>query len=155
LDFPFFQPLDLFSIRETYNSVQLFATLVNESKSLLKNRNAEASKVCSGRELRSLTNNRLFKLRGGPVYFHPDGSHHSNLVLYTFNQKTKRMQLAATYDSSTKTFTWNFNVTIFEWLKNGPPSDIPVCGFNDSEGPCSQKGWKYLFQFLAEFSNRI
>jgi hypothetical protein len=88
-----FQPLDLFTIRETYNSMELFAALTNESLSSA-HPNARPVDICGGRKLKSLTVNRTFDFPSGLVEVHADGSRQADLLLYSFRLGQRTMQVS-------------------------------------------------------------
>ncbi|OQV17624.1 hypothetical protein BV898_08249 [Hypsibius exemplaris] len=136
------QPLDVYLIRETYNSVRLFAALVNDSLDSQpwdNNTIHSADSVCGGGRLRSLMTNRTFRFPSGPVFIDANGYRHTDLLLYTFHPKTLSFQVVSRYDAILQRYLWDQNVSI-EWLTGKPPLDIPPCGFSGNEGPCLPQG---------------
>ena len=131
------QPLDLYSIRETYNSVELFAALVNESRSRNEGSNGPQS-ICNGRKLMSLMTNQSFRFLSGSVNVRSDGSRYADLLLYTFNQTDRKMHRTAWYDSSADQYVWNTRRDENFWLARVP--DVPECGYTGLEAPCQQSG---------------
>ncbi|OQV12919.1 Atrial natriuretic peptide receptor 2 [Hypsibius exemplaris] len=133
------QPLDLYPIRETYNSVSLFAALVNQSLNQDKNRTLTDVEICSGKRLKSLVVNRTFDFPSGSVFIDANGYRHIDLILLTFNSASSSHQRAARYNSLQQTYILDKNVTI-EWVGPAVPLDVPACGFSGLEGRCSDQG---------------
>ncbi|OQV12895.1 Atrial natriuretic peptide receptor 2 [Hypsibius exemplaris] len=133
------QPLDLYPIRETYNSVSLFAALVNQSLNQDKNRTLTDVEICSGKRLKSLVVNRTFDFPSGSVFIDANGYRHIDLILMTFNNASGFHQRAARYNSLQQTYILDKNVTI-EWVGPAVPLDVPACGFSGLEGRCSDQG---------------
>ncbi|OQV13611.1 hypothetical protein BV898_12154 [Hypsibius exemplaris] len=133
------KPLDLFGIRENYNSVQFFASLANESQYLPENRHATSPNVvCEGRALIQRMTQRVFTFPSGTFNVQADGSRDADLLLSTFNTTEHQMQVSAHYVPSTKQFVWE--------TPAGPNGiwvarvrDVPICGFAGTEGPCEVK----------------
>ncbi|OQV22822.1 hypothetical protein BV898_03256 [Hypsibius exemplaris] len=135
---PGIKPLDLFSIRETYNSVELFAALVNETFAYNHDHSVSATRMCDGRKLLDSTLNRTFQFLSGLVDIHADGSRYADLLLFTFDKQLRTMQVAARYNSSTEKYVWSLNQTGANFTI-GQVSDVPACGFAGLDGPCQAR----------------
>ncbi|OQV12892.1 hypothetical protein BV898_12814 [Hypsibius exemplaris] len=136
-----FQPLDLYHIRETYNSVLLFANLVNQSlnQNDIEGYNLTDKELCSGKRLKALAVNRTFDLPSGPVFIDANGYRHVDFILLTFNNASGSHQRTAYFNYLQQTYVLDRNMTI-EWVGQRVPRDVPVCGFSGLDGICMYKG---------------
>ena len=139
----FLQPLDLFTIRAAYDSVQLFATLVNNSVSLNVDKdNLAPEGICNGRTLMSLMANHSFDFPSGPLAFRSDGSRGADLLLHTFNQSSRKMQKTAWYDSVEDKYHWILDRNDL-WVAG--VLDVPACGYSEAGGVCRSSGTSAVF----------
>ncbi|OQV20658.1 hypothetical protein BV898_05474 [Hypsibius exemplaris] len=136
-----FEPLDLYHIRETYNSVSLFANLVNQSlnQNDIEGYNLTDKELCSGKRLKALAVNRTFDLPSGPVFIDANGYRHVDFILLTFNNASGSHQRTAYFNYLQQTYVLDRNVTI-EWVGQRVPLDVPVCGFSGLDGICMYQG---------------
>ena len=85
-------PLDMYTIREAINGVEIFAALVNQS--LASQSEDEAEPVCSGLRLHKALRNRTFDLTLGPTYVDESGSRQAELRIFAFNTSTQMMEVS-------------------------------------------------------------
>ncbi|GAU87657.1 hypothetical protein RvY_00472 [Ramazzottius varieornatus] len=137
-------PLDLYTTRETLNSVEIFAAMVNETLLDLRNMGRTGS-ACSGRRLRQSIRNRTFDLTLGPTYIDESGSRPAELRIFTFDLSTQKMQLSASYDPTSHSYIWLDKSSLGKVNQSTAwPPDVPRCGFSGFEGPCTpaQQSWR-------------
>ncbi|XP_055348094.1 atrial natriuretic peptide receptor 1-like [Paramacrobiotus metropolitanus] len=159
------QPLDNFSVRATYDSIELFAKLMNETQ----HADPQANR-CNGSLLAMRMSNRSFNLQTGESYITTDGTRNLDLDIYGYDLIASVMKPLMWYDSVANTLV---RKPIFRKDNGGhfqspliyPPRDEPVCGYNGHLGPCAGGipilviilpvvGAVVLFGFLSMFIAR-
>ncbi|OWA50612.1 hypothetical protein BV898_15123 [Hypsibius exemplaris] len=127
---PGIQPFDNKVLRSSFDLVELFAKVVNES---------DTANGCSGLQIVHAMTNRTFALSTGNIYIDAERSRDLDLDIFGFNTSTREMQIIGTYEWARSSHLGWFIERSVEWptMDSQPPLDIPVCGFSGDEGPCA------------------
>ncbi|OWA50180.1 hypothetical protein BV898_14705 [Hypsibius exemplaris] len=128
-------PLDLPPVRSSYDSVALFAKLVNESQS------SDQDFRCSGLAMAKRLLNQSVHLATGDTFISSERSRNLDLNIFAFNTTIKGLQVVGTFIWGKGNLQWSRSRSI-SWptLDGLPPLDVPLCGFSGTEGSCASSG---------------
>ncbi|OQV12870.1 hypothetical protein BV898_12890 [Hypsibius exemplaris] len=129
------QPLDNFAVKSSYDIVETFAAVVNESRG-----DPTAAHACHGQSLVRAMAKRTFTISSGTVRITADRAHEFDLNIFGFNSSTKQMQVVGMFDWTAGKWKWRADRST-DWPTHDrqPPLDVPLCGFSGADGPCSTK----------------
>ncbi|XP_055348110.1 atrial natriuretic peptide receptor 1-like [Paramacrobiotus metropolitanus] len=133
------QPLENFSVRATYDSIELFAKIVNETVQVSRSIN-----FCNGSLLVKMMSNRNFDLQTGETFIKMDSTRNLDLDIYGYDQIDGIMRPLMWYDSVDGMLK---NYSSFRKDNEGrftsplifPPPDEPECGYSGLSGPCAEE----------------
>ncbi|OQV12906.1 hypothetical protein BV898_12828 [Hypsibius exemplaris] len=128
------RPLDNFSVKSSYDIVEFFAAVVNESE--------KSSGFWDGRKLAQRMSNRTFNLSTGRAFVNAGRARNLDVNIFGFNTATMSLQLVGTYQypkPRALRLEWTGSI---DWPTSDrkPPPDVPVCGFSGADGPCNVQG---------------
>ncbi|OQV12871.1 hypothetical protein BV898_12890 [Hypsibius exemplaris] len=128
-------PLDNFAVKSSYDIVETFAAVVNESRG-----DPTAAHACHGQSLVRAMAKRTFTISSGTVRITADRAHEFDLNIFGFNSSTKQMQVVGMFDWTAGKWKWRADRST-DWPTHDrqPPLDVPLCGFSGADGPCSTK----------------
>ncbi|OQV25008.1 hypothetical protein BV898_01216 [Hypsibius exemplaris] len=131
------QPLDSFSVKASYDVVELFATAVQEMNGIPIKSNSNGNSGCSGLHVVQRLRNRTFQLTSGEVFINAESVRNLDLQIYDYNTSTASIQALGGYKWQTGKFIWD-KAHLIEWpTADGlPPKNKPACGFLEARGSC-------------------
>ncbi|OWA52382.1 hypothetical protein BV898_16837 [Hypsibius exemplaris] len=129
------EPLDSFPTQASYDIVELFAALTNETAFSQEN-----GLDCDGFRLARRSANRTFDLSTGRMFVNQGQARNLDLDIFGFNSSTSHLQAIGTYEWAKpfgRRLDWRKDAKS-DWptVDHKSPSDIPPCGFSGQEGAC-------------------
>ncbi|XP_055332184.1 atrial natriuretic peptide receptor 1-like [Paramacrobiotus metropolitanus] len=130
-----FMPLDVYSVKATYDAVELFVRLAVDSNTTSAN-----GYSCGGLDLFNKAVNRSFDLTSGRVIIDHKGNSLLDADILVYESRTRTMQPYAFYSAEADTMVVSTTFPI-DWPAGSIPLDVPLCGF-EGTGCDTQFAWK-------------
>ncbi|XP_055350615.1 atrial natriuretic peptide receptor 1-like [Paramacrobiotus metropolitanus] len=130
------QPMDSYTIRATYEIVEMLPVLAMQTL------NRSGGAQCSGSAMATAAFGQRFRLTSGNIALTEQGVKLVNVDVFSFHNDRHSMQLSGHFDAGSDELQWLANMS-FPWIGGAVPLDIPLCGFLGTEGPCQYNGPAY------------
>ncbi|GAV00035.1 hypothetical protein RvY_10948-1 [Ramazzottius varieornatus] len=121
-----------------YESILLFAQLINETFTETTDNNFVTEKLRDGASLVQLALNRTFHVPTGNVYITSGGQRYPAVLVRQFDIVSSNFEAVLMFDAMSNQFSTPFPRN-FTWFQGYPPKSVPLCGFSGENPACFQR----------------